>query len=403
MLNFWDLKWKKKTRYVRWNFKSLAAFLSKSLKTLSARKKLIGDLSYWWPFIYSWPKQRDLFLTSFIEGTYKFEPLKTYETPEETLVVWSYLDRLFVRALLYIIKPLFKHIISSKCLHLKGPSGVKTALNLVKKAFDVGNFRYFMRVDIKSYYASIDRKILTKQVQEYFKDLRILNYLEQIINIPIIKNAAIFNPTLGIPRRSSISPFFGALYLSPLDRIFEKAPGVYYLRFQDDIIILTKTKKQFCRAKRKLQQILKELKLQVSRHKTKMGILSKGFHFLGINFQVNLEVSSVKQEEKLVNNAETQIQHLQSRLVHITLHERCCLRALDNVRSMKADSVHPEKVQSYIVGWARWWCKTLPNIKFEICVQRWVERAETKLPELAWLGIGLLVPSLRLRAFNFRI
>ena len=296
--------------------------------------------------------------------------------------------------MLFLIKPLFKHIISPRCLHLKGPSGVKDALNLTKKAFNKGSFRYFMRIDIKGYYASIDRKILTEQMKSCFNDPRVLNYLDQIINIPIIEHGAIHIPRLGIHRRSSMSPFLGALYLSPLDKAFENLQGVWYLRYMDDILILTRTKKQFCKAKRKVQRILTKLKLRQSRRKTKMGPLTEGFHFLGINFKVNLESSA---KEASVMDIAAQTQCPQSH-VNITLHERCCVRAMDRVTVMEEDVVHPMKVQRYLSKWATWWSRTASDISRRECLKHWAIRAQIRRPELTWLAVGLLRPLLFERA-----
>ena len=242
-----------KKQPLRWRFDSFTPFISKAITSLRKQNHLISDKSYWWYFIYRWQKDESETIKKFLDGSYQFEPIKTCYSKEESVVVWTYVDRLFVRALLVLIKPLFKYIISPRCLHMKGPTGVKDALSLTKKAFDNGSFRYFMRLDIKSYYASIDRKILTEQTKSCFNDPRVLNYLDQIINIPIIEHGAIHIPRLGIHRRSSMSPFLGALYLSSLDRAFENLQGVWYLRYMDDILILTQTKKQFCKAKRKVQ------------------------------------------------------------------------------------------------------------------------------------------------------
>lgn len=377
-------------RPLRWNFKALSLFIAKALNGLRKQNKLGPERSYWWYFIHRWPKDEQETATRFLNGFYRFEPLKTYFTKQETVVVWTYVDRLFIKALLSLIKPSFKHIISSRCLHLKGPAGVKSALNLTQKAFNKGGFRYFMRVDIKGYYASIDRRLLTSQVQKHFNDARVLNYLEQIINIPVIENAAVYTPLKGIPRRSSLSPFFGALYLSPLDRGFENFQNIWYLRYMDDILILTKTKKQFCKAKRRLQQILSQLKLRCSRRKTKMGPLTAGFHFLGIDFKVNQESSILK---VLIKEAEAQTQLLQSQLT-ITLHERCCIRAMERIRVMEEDLVHPSKVQHYLSKWAGWWCRTTVEISRKSCLEHWILRAQDRCPERAWIGVGLLRPLL---------
>ncbi len=376
--------------------------ITSTLKTLRKQNHLRGEKSTWWYFIFRWPKDEMNAITSFMNGTYRFEPIKTYNIKGESGVVWTFKDRLFVKALLSIIKPLFKHIISPSCFHIKGPSGVPLVLDLTQKALEKGTFRYFIRADIKGYYASIDRKILSEQTKELFNDFRVLNYLDQIIHIPIIENAAITNPTTGIHRRSSLSPFLSALYLSPLDKVFENRSDVFYARYCDDIIVLTKTKKQFVKAKRQLREILKKLKLQYSRRKTKMGLLTKGFHFLGINFsKVNQEFSTLsvnteKQDNPIVKAAGAQTQQLLQFHVNITLHERCCVRAMNRIENMKADFVHPKQIQIYLSRWATWWCRSAPvmSVSKAVCIQRWIERAAVKKPELAWMGVALLRPLL---------
>ncbi|MEI6514095.1 MAG: reverse transcriptase domain-containing protein, partial [bacterium] len=57
-----------------------------------------------------------------------------------------------------------------------------------------------------------------------------------------------------------------------------------YLRYQDDVIILCKTKRQLERCKRRLMNILQERRLQLSRKKTRIGAIETGFHFLGIQY-----------------------------------------------------------------------------------------------------------------------
>lgn len=91
------------------------------------------------------------------------------------------------------------------------------------------------------------------------------------------------NADSGIALRGPLSQFFSALYLKPLDDAFD-AMDVVYLRFQDDVIILAKTKRQLERCKRRLMSILQERHLQLSRKKTRIGAINSGFHFLGIQY-----------------------------------------------------------------------------------------------------------------------
>ncbi len=379
---------KKTKKILRWNIKAVGAFVNCSLKSLAKKKRSVGPRSPWWVFIWDWPKKFPKHLSDFMSGTYHFEPLQTYSFKDETVTMWSYGDRLFVRALLFLIKATFKNIISSRCFHLKGPAGVGMALNSVIKALTKGGFHYFMRIDISGYYASIDRSILVKLSKKYFDDPIVLNYLEQIITIPIIQNGAILNPECGIHRRSSLSPFFGALYLDSLDKAFEQQRGVFYARYMDDLIVLFKNKRQFLKAKHRLQKILSQLKLRCARSKTKMGPLTRGFHFLGIEFQLNIQ-RPPKKEAESVKEPVPQSQALQNHLL-ILLHERCCQRAHLKVALMGEDSAPPGKAQRYLCAWARWWSRIAPPISSTDCITRWIDRTQRKQPEIAWLGSGVL-------------
>ena len=59
---------------------------------------------------------------------------------------------------------------------------------------------------------------------------------------------------------------------------------VTYLRYQDDILILCQTKRQLERCKQRMNTILLERRLSLSRKKTRIGHINKGFHFLGIQY-----------------------------------------------------------------------------------------------------------------------
>jgi vesicle coat complex subunit len=184
------------------------------------------------------------------------------------------------------------------------------------------------------------------------------------------KDGILFSPTVGIPIRSSLSPFFSALYLSPLDKAFENKNGIFYIRYVDDIIILTETEKQYKKAKKKLFAILRELKLKLSPKKTRIGKLKNGFHFLGVDFQINLKeeenqtVKNVtkkekeKQEVKKTNEVNevnaihspqtiglalpqsTQAKNHEA-VVSVVLHARTVHRALDRVQVLRENTVNP--------------------------------------------------------------
>ena len=337
---------------------------------MRCRKGAVGYQSPWWRFAYIYPAVRNLWLMDFIHGRYRFSPMQRLHFFRDTITVWSYPDRLILFLLLKIIKPTFKYIISPCCLHLGGPSQVKPALSQIKRAVEQQCFSYVIRTDIRSYYASIQHDILTKQVQEHFNDPRVLHYLEDIITIGVDDGGNILLPKQGIPIRSSLSPFFGALYLSALDKAFIGLKGVFYLRYMDDIIILTTTKSQYQRAKKRLFAVLASLKLKVAPHKTKMGRLTT-FHFLGVHFEVS------------------QNPQIKTQVTTTEIHSRSCRRALDKVNVLKTDAVNPAAIQRYLVRWATWWQRAA-KLGYTDLLNHWIKHAAANEPALVWYGTGLL-------------
>ena len=59
---------------------------------------------------------------------------------------------------------------------------------------------------------------------------------------------------------------------------------LYYVRYMDDILIMTKTRWQLRRAIRVLNRMFNELKLEKAPNKTSIGIIERGFDFLGYRF-----------------------------------------------------------------------------------------------------------------------
>lgn len=140
-----------------------------------------------------------------------------------------------------------------------------------------------IRADIKSFYKSIPHQKLIQDVNALYDDTKVQAMLEQIIINPIETPRGYKNADHGIALRGPLSQFFSGIYLKPLDDSFDAAE-VTYLRYQDDILILCQTKRQLNRCKQRMSAVLKERRLRLSSKKTRIGLIDKGFHFLGVYY-----------------------------------------------------------------------------------------------------------------------
>jgi hypothetical protein len=323
----------------------------------------------WWHFRHQWEKHRDQLIHQLIEGTYQVEPMRRLhfkpspgepETIHHHPCIWSYQDKLATRLIQRVIKPTFEHIISERCLHLSGPGKMKSLNHDLKAGLESGQYHYFIRTDIKSAYHSINRDKLWDIVQAHFDDPILLNYLNQIIYHCIDDGGKIILDPPGIPWRSALSGFFSALYMKALDVAFENIPNCFYVRFNDDILILLNSKGQYRRGKKRLTKILASLDMPLSPTKTTMGRLSKkSFHFLGAEFSVQQSLRIQSQPIKAV----------------VSLHPRSARRAKDKAEALISSGVNPYNVQSYLIRWSAWWSKTIPQAMREELLSQWLSLA----------------------------
>ena len=106
---------------------------------------------------------------------------------------------------------------------------IKKVTHEITDALEVGCYRYGIRTDIKSYYASINYTILQNMILSHFDDERVASYLCDAIDASINRGGLYEHPQKGISIRSSLSGLFAALYLKTLDLIFDHRNNIFIL------------------------------------------------------------------------------------------------------------------------------------------------------------------------------
>jgi len=220
---------------------------------------------------------------SLVEGNYTPRHLRRIYFKDEMIDQLHLSDRILQHILLKQLKPTFPHVMNKNCYHLHGPTGVKYATQRIRQVLEDEKPRYIIRADIKSFYKSIPHYKLIQDVKKYYDDPKVQNMLQNIITNPIETPKGFKNASTGIALRGPLSQFFSGIYLKPLDDAFEKM-SVTYIRYQDDILVLCKTKRPLNRCRRRMMEILRERHLSLSRKKSRIGSIQSGFHFLGVHY-----------------------------------------------------------------------------------------------------------------------
>lgn len=221
---------------------------------------------------------------SLLDGKYKHGKYRhfTITDPKQRLISAApFSDRVIHHAIMNVLEPVFERQFvfhTYACRKGKGThAAARYAFKCAKKS------TYFLKLDVKKYFDSIDHSVLKQLLCRIIKDVRCLELLFCVIDsykVPFGGDAA-SEREKGLPIGNLTSQFFANFYLSLLDHfVLEKFKPKAYVRYMDDIVI-------FDDSLLRLKQIFKDVKVLCSEKlllSLKMPVFGKcrnGVPFLG--------------------------------------------------------------------------------------------------------------------------
>jgi hypothetical protein len=214
------------------------------------------------------------------DGSYRTSPYEIKQKLDKKKIreiykLPYYPDRIVHHAIMQVLEPIWKKsMIANTFQSIKG-RGPHKAIKKLKKDIKWNNV-YYLKIDIKKYYPSIDNDILKKIVSKKIKCKKTLVLLSTIID-----------SCKGVPIGNYISQYFGNVYLSELDHKVASVVNCKYYRYCDDIIVISNAKEILWYTCRIIQTRTDELKVKI-----KQPILHKistdaGLDFLGYQMYKN--------------------------------------------------------------------------------------------------------------------
>ncbi len=206
---------------------------------------------------------------------------KIFDPKERMISVVPFSDRVIHHAIMNVLEPVFERQFifhTYACRKGKGThAAARYAFKCAKKS------TYFLKLDVKKYFDSIDHSVLKQLLCRIIKDVRCLELLFSVIDsykVPFGGELA-SDREKGLPIGNLTSQFFANFYLSLLDHfVLEKLKPKAYVRYMDDIVI-------FDNSLLMLKQIFKDVnvfcseKLLLSLKMPVFGKCRNGVPFLG--------------------------------------------------------------------------------------------------------------------------
>ncbi|MDP2928482.1 MAG: reverse transcriptase/maturase family protein [Candidatus Omnitrophota bacterium] len=209
-------------------------------------------------------------------------------------ILVDYLERIWER--------IFIHD-SYACRKGKGThAAVMRLQSFLQKASKNGSARaYYLQLDIKDFFTSIDKGILFKTLQKKIRDKEALWLTEKIIfwdctrsfilrdregvlkNIPPHKSIFGKDNKRGLPIGNLTSQFFANVYLNELDQFVKHTlKARFYIRYVDDFVLLSDNINTLIKWRQDIETFLAEkLLLRLHPNRRKLQPISNGIDFLG--------------------------------------------------------------------------------------------------------------------------
>lgn len=237
------------------------------------------------------------------DGSYRFTRYKQLlftkgpDKPPRAICVPTLRDKLTVS----VLNELLEEIYGAEC---KTITPHLIIYDITKK---ISKYTHFIKLDVKSFYGSIDQDKLIELIKEKITKKEIINLIKNSISTdaliyPVKEKIKKSERKLGVPEGLPISNTLANIYMNSIDQKYKKFTDISYYRYVDDILIFVNEDK--------VDDIYKEicddinaLKLSLNEKKNSNGCIKDSFEYLGYsisNTGITVRKSSVFKIEQSI-------------------------------------------------------------------------------------------------------
>ena len=216
-----------------------------------------------------------------LAGTYRPRPYRTfmvYEPKPRKICAADIRDRVVHHAIFNIVDSIFESFCIADCYACLRGKGAHRAIQRTQTFSR--QYPYFLKVDVEKFFDSVDHQRLKTLLRRKFKDRRLLDLFDTIIDHPVQGGT----PGRGLPIGNLTSQYFANFYLAYLDHCIKNDLRVKgYVRYMDDMVFFSHDKTELHQHYVSARQYLKErLLLDFKERATMLAPVTQGIAFLGV-------------------------------------------------------------------------------------------------------------------------
>ncbi len=192
-------------------------------------------------------------------------------------------DRIAQAAVRGILEPIYEKEFCDCSLGFRKGKSQIDAINKVEEYKEQG-YKWVLDADIKGFFDNIDHELLIEFIRQKVTDGWIIEIIKSWLTMGVMKDGEYIPTEKGTPQGGVISPLLANIFLHEFDKVMVER-GYKLVRFADDFVVMTKSKRKAKRAYEVVKEIITEkLKLELHPEKTVITNFGEGFVFLGFEF-----------------------------------------------------------------------------------------------------------------------
>jgi retron-type reverse transcriptase len=244
--------------------------------------------------------QNDLIWQTYRVGHYR--EFYVYEPKKRLIMALPFRDRVVQWAVFRVINPIFaRGYISDSYASIDG-RGTQSAVKKIQYWLKLAQKRpqkyYYLKMDVAKFFYRISHEAILKIISRKIADPKVMWLFDTIINsedtafglplgkIPVAESTRLYD--VGMPIGNLTSQMMANIYMNEVDQYCKRKLRIRcYMRYMDDMLILSESKERLHEYKRLVEQFLNEkLKLELN-NKTAIRPCSLGIEFCGYRVWVD--------------------------------------------------------------------------------------------------------------------
>lgn len=276
-------------------------------------------------------------------------------------------DRVVQQAMAQKLNEIYEPQFSENSYGFRPNRSCKDAILKAKEIMNNG-YKWMVDLDLEKFFDTVNQDLLISIIRRTINEDKVVSLIRKYLQAGVLVNGVFEKTEKGTPQGGNISPILSNIMLNELDKELERR-GLQFVRYADDCIIFTKSKKAAERVMESITRFIEnKLRLKVNKTKSKVDRPWR-IKYLGFSFYQIRGIIEIRVHPKSIDKFKDKIRRITSRSNGMSMERRY------------------EKLQQVIRGWVNYF-KIAHMKELTEDLDQWIRRRLRMCYWKKWKKIG---------------